>query len=213
MFTLDTFFFNSSFMCQARTIFPLSIPYFCLIIKINRRTMTKIKEEHSFQRVRLMKQAAAIRQNNGMNRHDALVTAHRIGALIRQMHHGNVRFHYTKQDGSVRHAIGTLTGYEHSFHQPYIPRPENTFVVYYDIEAKDGARSMRKTFWTSTPRTNPKRREQNEPAGTRRMGNPLQAVQCRLPARSHSRLPGRIGVSYPLRRKARTPHGGGRNAV
>lgn len=43
--------------------------------------MTKIKEEHSFQRVRLMKQAAAIRQNNGMNRHDALVTAHRIGAL------------------------------------------------------------------------------------------------------------------------------------
>lgn len=94
------------------------------------------KEEHSFQRVRLMKQAAAIRQNNGMNRHDALVTAHRIGALIRQMHHGNVRFHYTKQDGSVRHAIGTLTGYEHSFHQPYIPRPENTFVVYYDIEAK-----------------------------------------------------------------------------
>lgn len=76
MFTLDTFFFNSSFMCQARTIFPLSIPYFCLIIKINRRTMTKIKEEHSFQRVRLMKQAAAIRQNNGMNRHDALVTAH-----------------------------------------------------------------------------------------------------------------------------------------
>ena len=136
MFTLDTFFFNSSFMCQARTIFPLSIPYFCLIIKINRRTMTKIKEEHSFQRVRLMKQAAAIRQNNGMNRHDALVTAHRIGALIRQMHHGNVRFHYTRQDGSVRHAIGTLTGYEHSFHQPYIPRPENTFVVYYDIEAK-----------------------------------------------------------------------------
>lgn len=98
--------------------------------------MTKIKEEHSFQRVRLMKQAAAIRQNNGMNRHDALVTAHRIGALIRQMHHGNVRFHYTKQDGSVRHAIGTLTGYEHSFHQPYIPRPENTFVVYYNIEAK-----------------------------------------------------------------------------
>ena len=35
--------------------------------------MTKIKKEHSFQRVRLMKQAAAIRQNNGMNRHDALV--------------------------------------------------------------------------------------------------------------------------------------------
>lgn len=34
-----------------------------------------------------MKQAAVIRQSNGMSRHDALVTAHRIGKLIRQMHH------------------------------------------------------------------------------------------------------------------------------
>ena len=43
---------------------------------------------------------------------------------------------YTKQDGTVRHAVGTLTGYQHSFHRPYMPRPENTFVVYYDLEAK-----------------------------------------------------------------------------
>ena len=68
-----------------------------------------------------MKQAAVIRQNNGMNRHDALVTAHRIGALIRQMHHGNVCFRYTKQDGTIRHATGTLTGYEHSFHRRIYP--------------------------------------------------------------------------------------------
>ena len=34
-----------------------------------------------------MKQAAVIRQSNSMSRHDALVTAHRIGKLIRQMHH------------------------------------------------------------------------------------------------------------------------------
>ena len=46
--------------------------------------MTETEKNHSFQRVQLMKQAAVIRQNNGMNRHDALVTAHRIGALIRQ---------------------------------------------------------------------------------------------------------------------------------
>lgn len=98
--------------------------------------MTETEKNHSFQRVQLMKQAAVIRQNNGMNRHDALVTAHRIGALIRQMHHGNVCFRYTKQDGTIRHATGTLTGYEHSFHHPYLPKPENTFVVYYDIEAK-----------------------------------------------------------------------------
>ena len=210
MFTLDTFFFNSSFMCQARTIFPLSIPYFCHIIKINRRTMTKIKKEHSFQRVRLMKQAAAIRQNNGMNRHDALVTAHRIGALIRQMHHGNVRFRYTKQDATPSaHSPATNTVSTNLIFHDRKTRSSSTTTS----RQKDGARSMRKTSWTSTSRTNPKRQEQNEPAGTRRMGNPLQAVQCRLPARSHSRLPGRIGVSYSLRRKARPPHGGGRNAV
>ena len=83
--------------------------------------MTETEKNHSFQRVQLMKQAAVIRQNNGMNR---------------QMHHGNVCFRYTKQDGTIRHATGTLTGYEHSFHRPYLPKPENTFVVYYDIEAK-----------------------------------------------------------------------------
>jgi hypothetical protein len=27
-------------------------------------------------------------------------------------------------------------GYEHSFRRPYTPKPENTFVVYYDIDAK-----------------------------------------------------------------------------
>ena len=39
--------------------------------------MTEIKKNHSLQRIRLMKQAAVIRQSNGMSRHDALVTAHR----------------------------------------------------------------------------------------------------------------------------------------
>ena len=97
--------------------------------------MTEIKKNHSLQRIRLMKQAAVIRQSNGMSRHDALVTAHRIGKLIRQMHHGNVCFRYTKQDGTIRRATGTLIGYEHSFRRPYTPKPENTF-VYYDIDAK-----------------------------------------------------------------------------
>ena len=98
--------------------------------------MTEIKKKHSLHRMRLMRRAAAIRQYNGTNRRDALIMAHQIAALIRQMHQGDVHFCYTKQDGSLRHAIGTLTGYEHSFHQPYIPRSENTFIVYYDIEAK-----------------------------------------------------------------------------
>ena len=89
--------------------------------------MTEIKKNHSLQRIRLMKQAAVIRQSNGMSRHDALVTAHRIG---------NVCFRYTKQDGTIRRATGTLIGYEHSFRRPYTPKPENTFVVYYDIDAK-----------------------------------------------------------------------------
>ena len=84
--------------------------------------MTEIKKNHSLQRIRLMKQAAVIRQSNGMSRHDALVTAHRIGKLIRQMHHGNVCFRYTKQDGTIRRATGTLIGYEHSFRRPYTPK-------------------------------------------------------------------------------------------
>lgn len=98
--------------------------------------MTEIKKQHSLQRVRLMRQAAVIRQNNGMNRSDALIIAHRIGGLVRQMHRKDVKFCYTKQDGTVRHAVGTLIGYQHCFHHPYAPRPENTFVVYYDREAK-----------------------------------------------------------------------------
>ena len=157
--------------------------------------MTETEKNHSFQRVQLMKQAAVIRQNNGMNRHDALVTAHRIGALIRQMHHGNVCFRYTKQDGTIRHATGTLTGYEHSFHRPYLPKPENTFVVYYDIEAK-GWRTFhaenfldiviqkgeREAVWISkrTGKTatskNESAKERNERAGTKRMGGALQTV-------------------------------------
>ena len=144
--------------------------------------MTETEKNHSFQRVQLMKQAAVIRQNNGMNRHDALVTAHRIGKLIRQMHHGNVCFRYTKQDGTIRRATGTLIGYEHSFRRPYTPKPENTFVVYYDIDAKAGAPFMLKIFWISkrTGKTatskNESAKERNERAGTKRMGGALQTV-------------------------------------
>ena len=144
--------------------------------------MTETEKNHSFQRVQLMKQAAVIRQNNGMNRHDALVTAHRIGALIRQMHHGNVCFRYTKQDGTIRHATGTLTGYEHSFHRPYLPKPENTFVVSMISKPKAGAPFTLKIFWISkrTGKTatskNESAKERNERAGTKRMGGALQTV-------------------------------------
>ena len=136
--------------------------------------MTEIKKNHSLQRIRLMKQAAVIRQSNGMSRHDALVTAHRIGKLIRQMHHGNVCFRYTKQDGTIRRATGTLIGYEHSFRRPYTPKPENTFVVYYDIDAKAGAPFMLKIFWIS--KWNEPTRKRNESAKTKRVGSSLQTV-------------------------------------
>ena len=111
--------------------------------------MTEMKKQHSLPRVRLMRRAAVIRRNNDMNRRDALIIAHRIGGLIRKMHRENVKFCYTKQDGTVRHAVGTLTGYQHSFHRPYMPRPENTFVVYYDLEAKGWARFMPKISFAS----------------------------------------------------------------
>lgn len=136
--------------------------------------MTEIKKNHSLQRIRLMKQAAVIRQSNGMSRHDALVTAHRIGKLIRQMHHGNVCFRYTKQDGTIRRATGTLIGYEHSFRRPYTPKPENTFVVYYDIDAKGWRTFHAEIFWIS--KWNEPTRKRNESARTKRVGSSLQTV-------------------------------------
>lgn len=143
-----------SFNASTHSSMTHSYPFFFLCVKLGQplrnssstfatviknkpnKKMTEIKKNHLLQRIRLMKQAAVIRQSNGMSRHDALVTAHRIGKLIRQMHHGNVCFRYTKQDGTIRRATGTLIGYEHSFRRPYTPKPENTFVVYYDIDAK-----------------------------------------------------------------------------
>ena len=142
--------------------------------------MTETEKNHSFQRVQLMKQAAVIRQNNGMNRHDALVTAHRIGALIRQMHHGNVCFRYTKQDGTIRHATGTLTGYEHSFHRPYLRKIRSLSTMI--SKPKAGAPFTLKIFWISkrTGKTatskNESAKERNERAGTKRMGGALQTV-------------------------------------
>ena len=141
--------------------------------------MTETEKNHSFQRVQLMKQAAVIRQNNGMNRHDALVTAHRIGALIRQMHHGNVCFRYTKQDGTIRHATGTLTGV--STVRIYPNRKIRSLSTMIS-KPKAGAPFTLKIFWISkrTGKTatskNESAKERNERAGTKRMGGALQTV-------------------------------------
>ena len=149
--------------------------------------MTEIKKNHSLRRIRLMKRAAVIRQNNGMDKREALVVAHQIDVLIRKMYLASVSFYYTKQDGSIRHAVGTLTGYEHCFHRPYTPRPENTFVVYYDLEAKG---------W----RTFHARR-------TQRVGKALPTIQRRFALRGDRRLPGGTGIPRPLRRTPRTAAG------
>ena len=61
--------------------------------------MTEIKKNHSLRRIRLMKRAAVIRQNNGMDKREALVVAHQIDVLIRKMYLANVSFYYTKQAG------------------------------------------------------------------------------------------------------------------
>ncbi|WP_321479449.1 SH3 beta-barrel fold-containing protein [uncultured Bacteroides sp.] len=99
-------------------------------------------EERKLERRRLMFRAAAIQQENGFSKSAALLMAHGIERLIDRMHVGEVNFCYTKEDGQVRRARGTLTGYEHVFKKPYAPRPENTFVVYYDLD-KCGWRTFR----------------------------------------------------------------------
>ena len=96
--------------------------------------MTEIKKNHSLRRIRLMKRAAVIRQNNGMDKREALVVAHQIDVLIRKMYLASVSFYYTKQDGSIRHAVGTLTGYEHCFHRPYTPRPFKNIISLYKLQ-------------------------------------------------------------------------------
>ena len=135
--------------------------------------MTETEKNHSFQRVQLMKQAAVIRQNNGMNRHDALVTAHRIGKLIRQMHHGNVCFRYTKQDGSD---------------MPPAPSPDMNIVSTVRIypnrkirslstmisKPKAGAPFTLKIFWIS--KWNESTGKKDESARTKRVGSSLQTV-------------------------------------
>lgn len=143
--------------------------------------MTEIKKNHSLRRIRLMKRAAVIRQNNGMDKREALVVAHQIDVLIRKMYLASVSFYYTKQDGSIRHAVGTLTGYEHCFHRPYTPRPENTFVVYYDLEAKG--------WRTSTPEISSVPNE--DARRTQRVGKALPTIQRRFALRGDRRLPGR----------------------
>ena len=143
--------------------------------------MTEIKKNHSLRRIRLMTRAAVIRQNNGMDKREALVVAHQIDVLIRKMYLASVSFYYTKQDGSIRHAVGTLTGYEHCFHRPYTPRPENTFVVYYDLD-EDARR-------------------------TQRVGKALPTIQRRFALRGDRRLPGGTGIPRPLRRTPRTAAG------
>ena len=127
-----------------------------------------------------MKRAAVIRQNNGMDKREALVVAHQIDVLIRKMYLASVSFYYTKQDGSIRHAVGTLTGYEHCFHRPYTPRPENTFVVYYDLEAKGWRTFHAENFTPCRMRT---------PGRTQRVGKALPTIQRRFALRGDRRLP------------------------
>lgn len=81
-----------------------------------------------------MYRAAAIQLENGFSKSAALLMAHGIERLIEGMHRGEVAFSYTKEDGSVRRARGTLADYEYCFKRPYVPRPENTFVVYFDLD-------------------------------------------------------------------------------
>ena len=144
--------------------------------------MTETEKNHSFQRVQLMKQAAVIRQNNGMNRHDALVTAHRIGALIRQMHHGNVCFRYTKQDGTIRHATGTSPDMNIVSTVRIYPNRKIRSLSTMISKPKAGAPFTLKIFWISkrTGKTatskNESAKERNERAGTKRMGGALQTV-------------------------------------
>ena len=153
--------------------------------------MTEIKKNHSLRRIRLMKRAAVIRQNNGMDKREALVVAHQIDVLIRKMYLASVSFYYTKQDGSIRHAVGTLTGYEHCHGRK--TRSSSTTTS----KPKAGGHSTPKI--SSVPNEDARR--------TQRVGKALPTIQRRFALRGDRRLPGGTGIPRPLRRTPRTAAG------
>lgn len=156
--------------------------------------MTEIKKNYSLQRIRLMKQAAVIRQSNGMSRHDALVTAHRIGKLIRQMHHGNVCFDIpSRMEPSVVppvHSSATnivsaaRTHRNRRTHLSSIttsmPKAGAPFMLKFSgyrsgMNLQEKRMNCRKKN-ESTEKENEPTRKRNESARTKRVGSSLQTV-------------------------------------
>ncbi|MCC8187379.1 MAG: SH3 beta-barrel fold-containing protein [Bacteroides sp.] len=78
--------------------------------------------------------ALSLRREYALPLQVALRQAHLAEQLLTALRQGEVCFGYIKQDGTVRHARGTLTGYRYSFRKPYQPRPDNLFIVYYDLD-------------------------------------------------------------------------------
>ena len=150
--------------------------------------MTEIKKNHSLRRIRLMKRAAVIRQNNGMDKREALVVAHQIDVLIRKMYLASVSFYYTKQDGSIRHAVGTAR-----IRHGRKTRSSSTTIS----KPKAGGHSTPKI--SSVPNEDARR--------TQRVGKALPTIQRRFALRGDRRLPGGTGIPRPLRRTPRTAAG------
>jgi len=84
----------------------------------------------------VLRRAQALRREHDIPLQTSLTLAHMAEQLLRYLHQGETRFGYIKQDGSRRHARGTLVGYTYSFRRPYTPRPDNQFIVYYDLDAQ-----------------------------------------------------------------------------
>ena len=118
-------------------------------------------------------------------------------------------FHYTRQDGSVRRAISTLRIRTRKFPPTLYSDRKTRSSSTTTSRQKDGARSMRKTFWTSAPRTNPK--------GKNRMNRQEREeweILCRRYRLLQEAIQGcRKNWDFIHCARAQTLHGGGRNAV
>ncbi len=93
-------------------------------------SLLSITEKHVIYR------ALSLRREYALPLQLALRQAHLAEQLLTALRRGEVCFGYVKQDGTTRHARGTLTGYRYSFRRPYQPRPENLFMVYYDLDCQ-----------------------------------------------------------------------------
>ncbi|WP_321480489.1 SH3 beta-barrel fold-containing protein [uncultured Bacteroides sp.] len=92
-----------------------------------------MKESEKADNRLLEARVSTLRRERIMTVKEAISLAHRIDALIQRMLHGEAEFSYMRQTKQIKHTRGTLTNYEKTFRRALKLNPENSFMLYYDL--------------------------------------------------------------------------------